>query len=667
MVNMKVKLWTVFALVCVITACGQREAALRESVVETGTGDGTAEAGMEDGTAAEETARKLNSRNGGFLEAIVSGKDYLEVICKYNGQTHNLEDDLRARVSIETRRLSEASGPGGLITRYVDTSKDQERVIRYRVVQDGDSGRMENNYWFMDGFIYITIRLEREEGEQKLHLVEGIASGGLCLQYDRERDQVLDGELTLCWQPEELDGLYEDGEFLKPEEAAACEDADQAVAAYKKFIESDEMYVFTATRAYPRGDSQAVYAIGDLNGDGMEDLWIDGGVGHSIYTLRGGELYRLNLEYQFTTYPTVIPLVDGGFLASMRLERPGEGQTSRYEEISQGEKKIPPEDAPFADAQKREGSADIYCYFRLDCDGSIISAESHRFKINFRKNGGESDSVEHIVCQEEGCEHTFGPYLNMLDPSRQLQREFVFQQEEWEYLDVADVPRGLGWGIPDEKVSEEWLAYQLILSGDFSLVENMSDRARLYSMYEDSQNEETGRSQWTYVLSDCNGDGVKELFVKFSKYDDMHTEYFLRGIYGEFSRFSYRDGVVHWEHSYGGHDISTYVPLKDGRVLLSYWGYGSFYGAVGRFDSELRFEQEGNTYHMRPGSDGEEASYFAYEKPEDGRRLGDGRSISMGEYYEWRGIIDQLLFQYREWASAGAFMPNRHREVFGVG
>lgn len=43
------------------------------------------------------------------------------------------------------------------------------------------------------------------------------------------------------------------------------DEAREARKRYKAFLEQEDMYALTATAAYPRGDSRAKYAIGDLS------------------------------------------------------------------------------------------------------------------------------------------------------------------------------------------------------------------------------------------------------------------------------------------------------------------------------------------------------------------------------------------------------------------
>lgn len=658
---MKITQYTILALTCIITSCAPIKATSIPEASHT----------------IEILSEKLNSKNNEIGKKIESAVSHLEKICKYNGYSDNTDE---FAICIESKYLPDKTGLVTTITRYMDTTNDQTHVLRYRITQVSDSRRFESNYWFIDDFVYYTKRTETKAGNTmtaadklqesnlKLIMTEGIISDGLCLQYDRERNQVLDGEIKLDFQPEDLAGMYESGEHMLPEDAAANEDAGYAMVVYRNFLESDEMYEFTATNSYPRGDSQAVYSIGDMNGDGLVDLWIDGGGDRSIYTLRGGELYRMQFFKYGAFYFTMIPLKDGGFLASERTEQPKEGRVSSYDDISFGAKPIPPEDKPLGDAEKREGCTDAYCYFKLDYDGSIIVSEKHTFLVDCSKTlekEGHPYILDHIACKEKGCEITAGPYLNMLsDQSLQLPRKPVFPMEEREYLDGENEWYG---GIADEDESEEWMAYRHILSGDFSLIENMNDRSRLSSIYESSQNWDVGRSEWVYVMLDCNGDGVRELFVKYAPDQYRDVSYLLQDIYGGVGCFSYKDGVVKWEHFEGGYDMRNCVPLTDGRVLLVYWGYGMLDGAIGRFDSEFKFEQEGQTYEIIPGSEGEEDTYYAYEKAgrNNDRKRGDSRSISMAEWHEWRRMIDRLLFQ--NWQPAASFLPNRSRELFYVG
>lgn len=119
----------------------------------------------------------------------------------------------------ETRHLSDISTEGGTITRYMDKNG---KLYRYRLNIYGETGRMENNYFFTDNFVYYTSLHEEycvpanlTKGSVDIleqTLTEGILPDETCYRYDRVRDQILiDHILDSVYTEEELADLYENG------------------------------------------------------------------------------------------------------------------------------------------------------------------------------------------------------------------------------------------------------------------------------------------------------------------------------------------------------------------------------------------------------------------------------------------------------------------------
>lgn len=623
--------------------------------------------------------------------------DYMEQfreLCIYKGIRY--QNGKSQGMIINTRQLPGEECRNGIITRYEDF---EEKLFRYRVIYADGLKEMEGNYYFLDDFIYYTLSSDLAKKYESWPLsisgagidsfgpsiIEGIIAGGICYQYDRVHDRLLDKEITLTYSGWELEGLYENGLPAGAGLAAEYEDEEQAIKLYQELLAGKDMYEITATGRYPRGDSTAVYAFGDCNGDGITDLHIDGGSSYWIYTLRGGELFLMqDFEHDFI-YPQITPLKDGSFVGSGRAGiDPADG------EFRSSFRRIPTEDGSvFTDIEGRDGYSDFYFYFKLNEKGQIIRTDSHNFTVEFQKKSGNegrlytADSVE---CTKEEWEDAAAPYLDMLqDESLHLAWNLVFPKGEWECLDSADEWYGTVEAGDD---SHEWKAYERILSGDFSLVENMEDRSRIHSRYQSSLDEDTGRSGWTYILKDLNGDGVQELFVRYYPGDGIYMtlDGFVHANYLETGCFSYHDGEVTWRNNELKEE--RLVPLKDGRILGLYYDNFVMYGMVGTFDYAFDFWPEGKIYERLtvvdrddfydmewfetyifskyPMSSKEEGEYYfvrdfdreVYRKPQ---------SISRQEWYLWRGMLDELIIPDCEWENASFFPPSRNIEGFYVG
>lgn len=61
-------------------------------------------------------------------------------------------------------------------------------------------------------------------------------------------------------------------------------------------------------------------------------------------------------------------------------------------------------------------------------------------------------------------------------------------------------------------------AYRRLLAGDFSGLEDESERSACEYDYERSLKLGNGKSVWKYVIADLNHDGTKELFIQLRPY-----------------------------------------------------------------------------------------------------------------------------------------------------
>ena len=90
---------------------------------------------------------------------------------------------------IETRLFPEAGAEGGEIARYTGAG---DQVLRYRITYYGETGKLVENYYFIDDFIYYTSLLESyaspisQEEAKTVSLVsaEGVIIDGICYEYD---------------------------------------------------------------------------------------------------------------------------------------------------------------------------------------------------------------------------------------------------------------------------------------------------------------------------------------------------------------------------------------------------------------------------------------------------------------------------------------------------
>lgn len=618
----------------------------------------------------------------------------------------NPEDNLNtvgSVMEIETRNLTDISTEGGNITRYLD---GEGRLLRYRIVSYGEMGQSESNYYFLEDFVYYT-NLEKEYhvpltylSENDLSsqtLDEGIITDGVCFRYDRQKDELQEEELSLEYSPEKLDELYEGGEEVLHEPTVKYEETEKALELYQEYLSTEDMYRITASPNCPGGDSAAVYAFGDCNGDGIPELHIEGGGTYRIYTCRGGELYLLSIFGNGRGFSSITPLKDGAFIGTERLE-------SDRKTAMSSTRRIPPLDGVFSDAGKSNERTDYYTYFKLDYDGCFLNSSRHDFYVKVQGQSGTDESGDNIEedkgqtnvkCHRDGCQETADTYIQMLrDASQSLTWNFIFPVEEWADLSGAEEDGTLRY----KDDSKEWEAYERILSGNFSAIENLESRSHLISRYEAGLDKSTGRSLWKYILTDFNGDGIRELFIRYSPdtsdYSTIDYKYASNGV----ACFTYQDGIINWwDFDCSG---ERFVPLRDGRMLFYEACKASMVIMLGSFDRELNFQPvkifesltveygdyldlewyEENIFdqphwelyvfcervYEYPGNVREEGKYYFVQECE-GSQTGELIEISENEWIKWSEEMGRLLIPDCEWEPASVFRPNPDREVFYIG
>lgn len=518
----------------------------------------------------------------------------------------------------------------------------------------------------------------------------GIIADGKCLRYDWGSDEILgDQEVDPGYLPEDLDELFEQGEEMPPGSMVAYGDADRALELYREFLEECDLYSLTATPRYPRGDSTAVYAFGDCNGDGVPELHLEGGDSYRIYTYRGGEMLLLTSFDHCLLYPEITPLKDGAFVGCGRT-----GTDSWADVTSFG--RIPDEDGPFADLGRREGDQDIYFYFRLDDNGAVIDKSSHRYAVSTDGDLGSTADMEAAGIREEEWEQSAAPYRYLLEhKSLHLEWSPVFKEEEWDYLDGAD----LGTAGPETgDGGEARQAYRRLLSGNFAMVRDMNGWSRLYSRYDESLDQDTGRCRWKYVLKDFNGDGVEDLFVRYDpdSQDYTYVDYAHAG--GGIACFTCLDGeVTWWEFDVRG---ERYVPLQDGRVIFWSAGRATSTMMIGRLDQNFDFVPEKiyekllvefddyldkewyetyvfgqdqwelyefcERFYQFPSDVEREGEYY-FSQDCDGGRTGELTRLSGEQWSQWTDCVMDLMIPDSQWQPASVFMPDRNREEFTQG
>lgn len=581
----------------------------------------------------------------------------------------NIEDEYEYEIKITTRSLMDISTEGGSITVYEDGNG---RRYRYRLVLYWEKGQAERNYYLLDEFTYYTdvtqeysapLTYDSERNIARQISTEGIITSDGCYRYDREQNRILKTEpLDSVYSLNELEELYENGKNIPPESYGGYTDTEKAMDRYRQFLASDLMYSLTATLRYPRGDSKAVFGFLDCNEDGVPELYLEGGNICYIYTFRGDEILFLTKIYNYHL-PSVIPLKNGAFV--------GNGwECSEIDGDLYSCRKIQPEDALWEDRTEQFDSnhTETGSYFE------------YYFRVDFQ---GTTDNVDPPV-----------PYEQLLgDKSFHLPLTPLFPEEEWAYLDVAEEGDGSQNSIDD---SEEWKAFERILSGDFTSIHNIEDRCHITSMYDHSLNDKTGRSDWKYMLLDLTGDEIRDLIVRYYPAEDDFSTINHPGI--GIACFSYVNGsMIMWDFAV---THESFIPLKDGRVLYTS-GYPGITSTkmTGQFDSGFSFHPdriyERLTVVYNESSDRawyeenvfgteritvytfcsqayeipkleEEGVYYFTQDIEDGA-AGELKPMSEDARKAWEDAINELMIPDEEWDSASVYIPNRYREMFSVG
>lgn len=137
-------------------------------------------------------------------------------------------DSFISTIAVETRRLMDFSAEGGTITRYKDSS---EKLLRYRLMLYGETGRTESNYFFADSFIYYTELAEEyctpitltsaDTDILERTLSEGIMIDDVCYVYDRRNDQIFEHDrIASVFTPKDLDELFTEADAVSDDIAA---------------------------------------------------------------------------------------------------------------------------------------------------------------------------------------------------------------------------------------------------------------------------------------------------------------------------------------------------------------------------------------------------------------------------------------------------------------
>lgn len=450
----------------------------------------------------------------------------------------------------------------------------------------------------------------------------------------------------------------------------------EAMNLYENFLAKKNLYKLTSTAEYPRGDSTAVYAFSDCTGDGVPEMHLKGGYDYRIYTCREGKvvLFKKFIDDLCKNSP-LIPLKNGYFLRYTAAGITNDGLNYRKPE--------------WQTSIRKPGERESYSYFALTGDGAIEYLKSfYSYGQRTKSNGFKIVyNIGDKNCTKEEWETAVEPYRKMID-DKKLHLDswnYVFPQKEWDYLNAMEEGNG-DFQYKDD--SPEWAAYKRILSGDFSLIEDPEERSYLTSSFTYSLDKNTGRSSWSYMLLDMNGDGLNELY-----YQDKDQS---RGL----GSFIYKDGSMTWWYKSDAHESETL--LKDGRSLCNF-AYGSTSSFItGRYDLEFNFIPD--KVYTELTISWEEGSYYDkqyykkfleewhWELYTFGERIYKYPDIPLkqGTYYftqdfknkvaegvmtqlskkEWKEINNALINLYipdSNWKPVSVFMPNRRQEHFSYG
>lgn len=222
-----------------------------------------------------------------------------------------------------------------------------------------------------------------------------------------------------------------------------------------------------------------------------------------------------------------------------------------------------------------------------------------------------------------------------------------------------------------KKKGEEWIAYKKILSGDFSLIEDESDRNHLQTNYEWSIEEGGGKCIWRYILMDFNNNGTQELFVQYNPdpYNDNNEDFdsasdFYRSGY-EGGIFYYKDGKVIclWSDTLDANFYS--LPLKGGKLLDVSAGPPVPMQFIGHLDSEynritekeyfsviIDYEYQDKEFYnwlFEEYNISQEGIYYFFQEYKNGQENGKRIRLSKAQWLQIEKRIDKLLIPDSEW------------------
>lgn len=245
--------------------------------------------------------------------------------------------------------------------------------------------------------------------------------------------------------------------------------------------------------------------------------------------------------------------------------------------------------------------------------------------------------------------------------------------------------------VRQETEGEEMKAYRRLLAGDFSGIEDESDRSACEYDYERSLKPGNGKSVWKYVIADLNHDGTNELFIQLCPYpydDPVAGQYYnsfdcdtdFISVPG-FCRFSRKSALFTYQ---GGHPVVSLddtddafydVLLKGGKVLFVAHSSVSSEIFLGNLDSALYQiteksyrkltidyniqEKEWYDFLLRDTKYPEniEGVYFIFRNYKNDEPDGEPVPMSRQEWESMERMIDSLVIPDSEWRSNAYFNP----------
>lgn len=420
---------------------------------------------------------------------------------------------------------------------------------------------------------------------------------------------------------------------------------NEAMAAYREFLSTENWYSLTYTERYPRGDSQAYYAFIDCNGNDVPELYVQGGNIYHLYTFRSQKVELLAELNDFKPYSSLQPLSDGTFLSTERWE-----YSREYDLDLRSSCRSIPQDtkAPLPD----EGR-DYYRWIILETENENIHIEKHTFSVEPGKVPEPNQR-----CSSDNCMVTAADFLTTWQhPEVQVERFSLFSQEEWEYLDALEEGNGTLPFAIEEKEREAWEAFQEILSGNFSKIKILHDRNRVSGCY--SSSETTGRCIWRYLLMDINQDGHNELLVRYMPDALDYTN--IEHSWGRFMVFFYDNEKV--SVKFFGVSHESFIPLKTGQmVFMSDYG-SSLYLMVAQIEEHRLNPQYSLRKHYL--ENGEYLYFYSQNCTLEGEK--ESEEISKEEWERQIGELQKQMIPDTEWFPASVFLPARDIEGFFVG